>query len=163
MGLIALTLRLPLAMPSDWQPDERPRNTLVRVVASASPVMHFAHAHAGVSGTFLHFQVLPWGCLARTPQSTFDAVIQMSSVRPRTWYVMCVSPTWSRSLGESLPSSLHASILPWGSVGLGGWYAGQKGCSHLLRGVVEELLGLLLAEWVPDSLSLSFEKRHEEK
>jgi hypothetical protein len=91
-----------------------------------SPILVCAH-----SG-FLHFQVLLWGCLARIPQCMFDAVIQMSSVRPRTWYATNVSPTLSRSLGEPLPSSLHARILPLGSSW--GLYAGREGCPHILRG-----------------------------
>lgn len=106
---------------------------------SASPVMHFMHAHSGVSGTFLYFQVLPWGCLARTPQSTFDAVTQMSSVRPRMWYVKSVSPILSRSLGEPLPSSLHACTLPWGSSW--GSVCRVGGLFSPLEGLLEELPG----------------------
>lgn len=62
---------------------------------------------AGVpSYPFLRFQVPLWGCLVMTPQSTFDAVTQMSSVRPRMWYAMHVSPTLEQILWgtSSLPT-----------------------------------------------------------
>lgn len=110
-GLLVLILRLPLATPSDWQPDQRqgsvPGHSASVCIPGHSSVTHRACALWGKwqDYPFLHFQVPPWGCLARIPQSMFDAATPMSSARPRTWYVVHFSPTLSRSLGEPLPPS----------------------------------------------------------